>query len=152
VGTKRTEGDCLRRLPHHSIAADQGQSRVPGVDGYREVEGGDDTDDTEWMPGLHESVARALGRHGQAVEHAGLSDGEVANIDHLLNLTLSLGHGLTGFCLNQHSQITLVLSQQLTPAFHHSAPGRCRDCAPGLESLMGAVDGSLNISCLVLWQ
>ena len=46
------ERRLLRRLPDHRVAADQGERRVPGPDRDREVEGGDDADHAERVPGL----------------------------------------------------------------------------------------------------
>ena len=43
-------------------------------------------DDAERVPGLHQPVARALGRHRPAVQLPRQADGEVADVDHLLDL------------------------------------------------------------------
>ena len=48
---QRGQRRFLRRLPHHGVAADQRQRRVPGPDGDREVEGGNDAD-AQRPPGL----------------------------------------------------------------------------------------------------
>ena len=93
---QRGQRGLLRRLPDHGVAADQGERGVPGPDRDREVERGDDADDAERVPGLHQPVARALRGDGQAVELAGQPDREVADVDHLLHLAERLGADLAG--------------------------------------------------------
>src|SRR3954453_5844474 len=56
----RWEGFQLRRLPDDGVSADQRDGGVPGPDRGREVEGTDHTDDAQWVPGLHQSVAGAF--------------------------------------------------------------------------------------------
>ena len=46
------------------------------------------------MPLLHHPVPRTLGRDGQAVQLARETHGEVADVDHLLHLAVSLGADL----------------------------------------------------------
>ncbi|MCE3519349.1 hypothetical protein LXJ58_31865, partial [Escherichia coli] len=44
---------CLFRwLPDDGVAADEGKRRIPRPDGNREVEGGNDADNAEGMPGF----------------------------------------------------------------------------------------------------
>ena len=45
------------------------------------------------VPHLHQAVARPLGRDGPAVELAREADGEVADVDHLLDLAQALAAG-----------------------------------------------------------
>jgi hypothetical protein len=54
---ERGERGLFRRLPDDGVAADQRQRRVPRPDRDREVEGRDDADDAERMPGFHHPVA-----------------------------------------------------------------------------------------------
>ena len=81
-----------------------------------EVEGADDADDAERVPGLHQPVARALGGHRPAVELAGQPDGEVADVDHLLHLAPRLGGDLADLEADQGGQVVLVLGEQLAEA------------------------------------
>ena len=70
------------------------EGSVPCIDRDREVESGDDTDDTKRVPGLRQAVAGALGRHGLAEELARLARGEVCDVDHLLHLAQCLAADL----------------------------------------------------------
>ena len=63
--------------------------------------------DAERMPSLHHPVVGALGRDGAAVELPRQSDGEIADIDHLLDLAEALGHDLAG--LERHEQAEIIL-------------------------------------------
>jgi len=65
---------CFRRgFPDAGIAADDRQQRVPGPDGDRKVERGDDADHSERVPLFVHTMQRALGMHRPAVEHARLT-------------------------------------------------------------------------------
>src|SRR6185437_14515907 len=57
-------------LPDRDVAADRSEESVPGPNGNREVEGGEDADHSERMPLLVHPMPGALGMHGEAVEHA----------------------------------------------------------------------------------
>ena len=105
---KRGQRRLFRRLPDHGIAADQRERRIPRPDGDREVEGGDDADDAERMPGFHHAVAGALGGDGQAVELARQADGEIADVDHLLHFAEAFGRDLAGFDRDQPAELGLV--------------------------------------------
>lgn len=139
----------LRWLPHHGVAADQRVRGVPGVDRDWEVKRGNHADHTNWVPGLHETVTRTLRRHGLAVEHAGLSQCEVANVNHFLDFAFSLRNGLAGFNLNQNAQVMLVLCKQLSPTLHHIATPWRWDFAPGLVGFIGSVIISVACSFVV---
>jgi hypothetical protein len=88
---KRGQRRLFRRLPDDGIAADQCERRIPRPDGDREVEGGDDADDAERMPGFHHPVAGAFGGDGQTVELAREADGEIADVDHFLDFAEAFG-------------------------------------------------------------
>ena len=115
----------FRKASDDGVAADQRDGGVPGIDRYREVERRDNTDDADWMPGLHQAVAWTLRRHGLAEEHSGLTESVVADVNHLLHLTLRFRHGLARFNLYESRKVTLVLCKQLTPALNHIAALRC---------------------------
>ena len=68
---QRGEQRLLRRLPHHRVAADEGQRGVPRPDRDREVERADDADDAERVPLLHHPVARAARRRSSGRTAAG---------------------------------------------------------------------------------
>ena len=61
------EGSFFAGLPDDGIAADESECGVPAPDGDGEVEGRDDANDAEWVPGLHHAVVGAFGRDGAAV-------------------------------------------------------------------------------------
>src|SRR5271169_6300024 len=66
--SQRRERSLLGWLPHHRVAADESESRIPGPHRHRKVESRDDATDAKWMPNLHHPVVGALGRDGAAVE------------------------------------------------------------------------------------
>ena len=72
---------------------------VPRPHRDRKVERGDDADDAERMPGLHQPVTGALGGDGPAVQLPRQADGELADVDHLLHLAEGLGGDLA--CLDR---------------------------------------------------
>ena len=145
VGGQRAQRGGLGRLPDHGVAGDQRQGGVPGVDRDREVEGGDDADHAERVPGLGQPVAGALGGDGLAEQLAGLADGQVADVDHLLDLAERLGGDLADLGGDQGGQVGLVLGQQLTPALDQLAADRGRHVAPGGEGLGGRGDGRVDL-------
>ena len=118
----------LRRLPHQGVAADQRDRGIPRPHRDGKVECGDDADDTERMPGLHQPVAGTLGGDGLAVQLARQPDGELADVDHLLHLAESLRGDLSGFDGDQRGEIVLVLDEQFAQPRHQRAThrGRCR--------------------------
>jgi hypothetical protein len=56
VGGESGETRSVCRLPHQSVTGDQREGGVPCRDRDREVESGDDTDDTKRVPGLRQAV------------------------------------------------------------------------------------------------
>ena len=142
---QRGERGFFRRLPQHRIAADQRQRRIPGPDRDREVEGGDDADHAERVPGFHHAVRRTLGRDGQAVELAGQADGEVANVDHLLHLALAFRGDLADLDGDQLAEIGLGGAQLLPQQAHQLATPWGWDAAPGAEGGIGGGDGGIDV-------
>ena len=74
------------------------------------------------MPLLVESVLRALGVHGTAVEHARLTDGEVGDIDHLLYFAARLCDQLAVLERDQLAELVLVASKRIAQQSHQLAP------------------------------
>ena len=97
-------------------------------------------DDAQRVPLLHHPVAGPLGGDGQAVQLARQADGEVADVDHLLDLAEALGDDLAGLDGHQRAEIVLVLAQQLAQLAHECAAHRGRHCAPLLERGLRASD------------
>src|SRR5271168_3896818 len=95
------ERSFRRRLPDDAIAADCGDEGIPGPDGHRKVEGRNDADEAEWMPLLVHAMQRALALNRQAVELPGKANGEVGDVDHLLDLALAFSKDLAHLECNQ---------------------------------------------------
>ncbi|SHV70215.1 Uncharacterised protein [Mycobacteroides abscessus subsp. abscessus] len=131
-GGQRSE---FRGLPHHGVATHQRDGGVPGPDGDGKIERGDDADDPERVPVLHEPVSGPLGGDGSPVELARETDRELADVDHLLHLAECLGGDLAGLDGHQRAQIGLVLDEQFAQTGHECAPDRCRCGAPGGKCL-----------------
>ena len=140
LGPQRCEHGVLRGLPHDCIAGNQGQRGVPGVHGHGEVECGDDPDDAEGVPRLHEPVTRPFAGHGLAPQLPGLTEREFADIDHLLHLTGRLGGSLAGFDGDDLRQVLLVLAEQLSPPLRQLAADGRGHVPPGLERGLGCGD------------
>src|SRR5213075_2176208 len=49
-------------------------------------------DESERMPLLHQTMVFSLRLNRQAVKHARLADGEIADVDHLLNFAFTFGN------------------------------------------------------------
>jgi hypothetical protein len=82
------------------------------------------------MPSLHHPVVGALSRDGAAVELPRQPDGEVANIDHLLDLAESFGHDFARLKRHEPAEVILRSAQFLRENSHElSAPWRW-DVAP----------------------
>ena len=129
-----------RRLPDHGVAAHERDRGVPRPDRRREVEGRDDADDAERVPGLHEPVPGPLGRHRPPVELAREPDREVADVDHLLDLAERLGRDLAGLDRDELGERLLVLGEQDAEALDDRAAHRRGHGAPGRERLLGGGD------------
>ena len=132
-GERRLRG----RLPEGGVAADRGEGRVPGPDRHREVEGGDDAHDPQRVPLLVHAVAGPLGVHGQAVELPREADGEVADVDHLLDLALALGADLAHLQRDQGAQGFLELPEGVSELADHLAALGGGKLAPAEEGLLG---------------
>jgi hypothetical protein len=135
----------LGGLPDDRVAADQGDGGVPRPHRGREVEGGDHADHAEGVPGLHQPVTGALRGHGAAVQLARQPDREVADVDHLLDLTAGLGGDLPGLDTHQDREVVLVLGQQLAEPLHQRPARRRRHPAPDAERLVGAADRLVDV-------
>ncbi len=139
------EGSFFRGLPDYGVAADEGEGGVPGPDGYGEVEGGDDSDDAEGVPGLHHAMLGALGGDGEAGELAGEAGGEGADVDHLLNLAEAFGEDLSGFDGDEAAQGFEMGAELFTEeADELSAPGG-GDVAPSQKCCVSLGDGFFRL-------
>ena len=91
-------------------------------------------------------MLRAFGMHGQAVQHAGLPDGEIADVDHLLHFAVALGLDLAHFERYEAAERILVLAQRVADASHGFATNRAGNLSPGLEGLLGSREHLLIFS------
>ncbi|MNP10340.1 hypothetical protein D3C76_1024850 [compost metagenome] len=140
LASQCSQRSFFRRLPDHSVTANQRQRSVPGPDRYGEVESADNTDHTQRVPGFTHMVARALRSDGQAIELARQAHGEIADIDHFLHFTQAFLGDLAGFEGNQFAQLSLVLTQDFTEQANQLTATRCRHIAPGSKGLLGNLD------------
>ena len=85
-------------------------------------------------------MARTFSRDRQAVELAGETDGEIADVDHFLHFTEAFGADLAGFDRHQTAEIVLGGAQLFAEQAHQFAAFRCRHEAPGAECGMGLLD------------
>ncbi len=140
VGGEGGERGQLARLPDHRVAADESEGGVPRPDRDREVERGDDGGGAEWVPLLHQPVARPLAGDRQPVELAGEPDSEVTDVDHLLHLAECFALDLAGLEGDQAGEVGLVGAQCLTEAPDQFTALGGRGGAPGAEGGGSAVD------------
>ena len=98
--------------------------------------------------GCQVSISRwpgPLGGHRAAVELPRQPDGEVADVDHLLDLAAGLGGDLADLEGDQGRQVVLVLAQQLAEPPDQAAAHRRGHRAPGPERLPGPRDGVVHL-------
>ena len=86
------------------------------------------------MPLLVHAMARALGMHREAVQHAALADREVGDVDHLLHFAVAFGLDLAHLERDQRAERILVLAQRLAAQAHGFAAARRRRLAPDLRT------------------
>ena len=101
---ERGERRLLGRLPDDGVAADERESGVPAPHSDGKVEGGDDADDAERVPGLHHAVVGALGGQCKPRELTRKPSGEGADVDHLLDLPKAFGEELSGLDRNEAAE------------------------------------------------
>ena len=93
--------------------------RVPRPDGQGKIEGRDYADRAQRMPLLVHAVRGALRVHRETVQLPRETDGEVADIDHLLYLTVSLGAYLAHLEGNKVTERLLELAMSCTELPHY---------------------------------
>ncbi len=111
---------------------------VPGPDRHGDVERRDDAAHPERVPDLHHPVVRPLGGDGEPVQLPRQADGEVADVDHLLDLAEALREDFSRLERHQPAEIVLwarnssASSRTSSPRRgpRHPAPGEEGCCAP----------------------
>src|SRR5204863_6715636 len=99
------------RFPYSGVAANRGQSAVPGPNCHRKIEGCNDANVPKRMPLFEHSMLRSLGSDGQPVQLSRKADGEVAYINHLLHFALSFSKDFTSLQSHQSTEITFGFAQ-----------------------------------------
>ena len=119
-------------LPDHRVSTDGGEHRVPGPDGHREVEGGDDADGSQRVPLLVHAVQWTLGVDRQSVELTGEPDGEVRDVDALDHFAHAFGVDLSHFHRDQGTEFLFLLTKRVADATDDLASLGSRQHAPVL--------------------
>ncbi len=145
VACQRGQRRLVGRLPQHRVAGDEGEGGVPRPHRDGEVERRDHGARAHRVPRLHQAVARSLAGDRQAVQLARQADGEVADVDHLLDLAETLGADLAGLDRHQLTEVGLVLAQQLTEPADQPAADRRRRRPPLGEGLDGGRHGGVDV-------
>ena len=97
------------------------------------------------MPLFVHAMARAFGVHGEPVELTGESYGEIADVDHLLDLAFAFCLDLAGLPGHQRAEVCLARSEGVTELTHVLSADGSGNHPPGREAfLRGAYD------CLVV--
>ena len=141
----RRQRGLRRRFPDRDVAADRSDEAVPRPHRDGEVERGNHTHDPERMPLLVHAVAGAFGVHGQAIQLARQTDGELADVDHLLHFAVALGLGLAHLQRDQRTQRVLVRTQRIGAQADRLATARRRGRAPYLEGGLRALDDGVVV-------
>ena len=84
------------------------------------------------MPLFHHPVLRPLRRDRPAVEHPGLADREIGDVDHLLDFAVALRLDLAVLERDQRAERVLVLAEERSERAHGVATLRRRHVAPRL--------------------
>ena len=124
-------------LPNRAVSAYRRQGGIPAPHRHREVERRDHSNDAQRMPLLEHPVIGALGPHRESVELAGEAGCEVADVDHLLHLSLTLCDHLPHLNGDELAQRRFVLPELVSQLADHFAPPRGRDTSPHQEGLVG---------------
>ena len=119
----------------HTVALPQMAEResVPGPYRDRKIEGRDHAHDAERMPLLVHAVLHPFRMHRQTVQHARLADGEIGNVDHLLDLAIALGLDLAVLHRYQAAERVLVAAQLIGHQANRLAALGRRHLAPALR-------------------
>ena len=109
------------------------ERRVPRPDGNGKIEGADHAAHAERVPSLRHAMVRALGGDRQPIEPAREADGELADVDHLLNFAAAFRQDLARLYCHQPAKNLLCCAQLLAQEADQLAAPRRRHAAPGEE-------------------
>src|SRR5215813_11994216 len=96
------------------------------------------------MPLLHHAMCRTLAGNGQTIELAGKTDGEIADINHLLHFAAALGSNLAGLYHYQAAQLVLGGAQLLAQEPDEFAAAWRWNQAPCLKCAHRIIDDIVN--------
>ena len=142
---QRIAGDRGQRrlfggLPDHRVPAHERDGQVPRPDGGGEIEGGDDAYDAHRVPVLNELVTAPFRSHGPSVQLPGETDGEITDVDHLLDLSQRFGVDLSGLHRHQCRKRRFVSAQRIAKRPDDFSASRRRHVAPLLKRAPGRCD------------
>src|SRR5262245_17578818 len=96
------------------------------------------------MPLLHHAMRRTLAGNGQAIELAGKTDREIADINHLLHFAAAFGSDLAGLYHHQATQLILGGAQLLAQEPDEFAAARRWNQAPSHKRVHRIIDDFAN--------
>ena len=97
------------------------------------------------MPLLHQTMVFSLRLNRQAVKHARLADGEIADVDHLLNFAFTFGNDLAGLESDELTKLMFQLAQRISEAANSIATDRAGRSSPFFERFLRTRDRCLVI-------
>ncbi len=139
------EQGLFRWLPDNCVTANDSESGVPCPDSNWEVEGRDNADNAERMPGFHHAMASAFGCDGETVELTRQTDCEIADVDHFLYFAEAFRRNLASFERNETAEIFLGSAEFFTQETDQFATLWSWNSAPCAESFVSLVD---DLDCI----
>ena len=97
------------------------------------------------MPGFHHAVLRAFRSDRQSVELSRQADGEVAYVDHLLNLPKPFRGDLATLDRDETAELGLACAQFLSQQSDQFATVRRWHLSPAQECFLRAPDGAAYV-------
>src|SRR5438552_2539545 len=97
------------------------------------------------MPLLHQTMVFSLRLNRQAVKHARLADGEIADVDHLLNFAFTFGNDLAGLESDELTKLMFQLAQPISESANGVAADGARCSSPFFERFLRTRDRGLVI-------
>ena len=141
----RGQRSFFRRLPNRGVATNRGERGVPRPDRDRKIKRGDDGDETERMPLLHQTMVRPFGLNRQAIQHARLADGEIADVDHLLHFAFAFGDNFSGLESDELAKFMFQFAERVSETANSVASDWTRRSPPFFERFLRAREGCLVI-------
>src|SRR5664279_2448196 len=104
------------------------------------------------MPLLHQAMVGPLARHRQTVELTRQPNGEITDIDHLLDLAKAFGESLPGLDRDQAPKLRFRGPKLRTEQAHQLTAARRRNHAPAKERRMCLTDPMRDVALIRLAQ